>query len=244
SIAGKLVCHDLDLVMRRGECWGLLGSNGVGKTTLLHTLAGLRRADSGLIHLNGIPLYSLPRRDIARRLGVLLQEQLDPFPGTVLERILQGRHPHLGRWDWEGADDFALADQALEQVGLRDLAGRQIATLSGGEKQRVAIATLLTQAPDLYLLDEPVNHLDLHHQIALLDLLADKRNAAASALMMILHDINLAARYCDHILLLYGDGAIKAGPRHDILTRENLSTLYQHEILSFQGPHGPGFLPA
>lgn len=244
SIGGKQVCQALDLTVERGQCWGILGGNGIGKTTLLHTLAGLRAPDSGRVLLNGTPLANLTRKGVAQQLGVLLQEQHDPFPGTVQQRVLQGRHPHLGRWAWEDAGDLSLAQAALLQVGMSDLAARQLATLSGGEKQRAAIATLLTQAPTLYLLDEPTNHLDLHHQINLLDMLSGTLAAQGRAMIMILHDVNLASRYCDHLLLLFGEGRTLHGPRQAILTSENLSSLYQHDILTLPGPHGSAFLPA
>ncbi len=166
------VCHALDVTFNPGECWAILGRNGTGKTTLLHTLAGLRATDNGSILLDGAAIEQLPRRRIAQHVGLLPQDSHDPFPATVLETALLGRHPHLSPWAWESAEDRALARAALAQVGLVDWDARTLATLSGGERRRVALATLLTQDPDILLLDEPTNHLDLHHQVALLDLLA------------------------------------------------------------------------
>ncbi len=243
AIGGKPVCNDLELAIHAGQCWALLGINGVGKTTLLHTLAGLRAPTAGRVLLNAQPIDGLPRRQVARQLGLLLQEEGDAFPGTVLETALSGRHPHLGRWQWESAEDITLAEQALAQVGLDGLASRQIDTLSGGERRRLSLATLLCQQPQLFLLDEPVNHLDLHQQISLLKLLVGLARDEAKGLLMILHDVNLASRFCDHALLLFGGGETLRGTTQSVLTAENLERLYGHPLITLAGPDGPVYLP-
>ncbi len=230
SIADKSVCHGLNLSIERGQCWGILGRNGIGKTTLLHTLAGLHAPDAGAIYLEEQPLTRLPRRHIAQSIGVLFQHSEDPFPSTVLETALIGRHPYLNAWDWESEEDQTLARQALAAVGMDGMASRQADTLSGGERQRLAIATLLTQDPQLLLLDEPANHLDLHHQITLLDLLVRQTRERGKALLMISHDLNLTARYCDHVLMLFGEGETLQGEASEVLTETNLARLYGHPI--------------
>lgn len=242
-IAGKTICESLDLNIERGQCWGVLGSNGAGKTTLLHTLAGLRPAASGTVLLDDAPLATLTRRAIARRIGVLFQDADDAFPDTVLNTVLIGRHPHLKAWGFESAADIELARRALADTGLRDLEQRLISTLSGGERRRVALATVLAQAPALYLLDEPVNHLDLHQQIAALELLGQRVRADGKTVMMSVHDVNLAARYCDHVLLLFDDGTLLQGPTAAVLNQASLERLYRHPIISIKGPRGPAFLP-
>jgi len=245
EIGGKTVCAQLDVSIDAGQRWGLLGINGVGKTTLLHTLAGLRAPAQGNIHLGGALLDELPRRHIAQHIGVLLQHDNDAFPGTVLETVLTGRHPWLGQWQWEGEQDRMLASAALKDVGLDGFEQRQLNTLSGGERRRLALATLFTQDPKLFLLDEPTNHLDPHHQISLLGLLdqrvADAANGQAS--LMILHDINLATRFCDHLILLFGEGETLRGPAKDILNIETLTRLYGHPVIAVDGPNGPVYLP-
>ncbi|MGD8430428.1 MAG: ABC transporter ATP-binding protein, partial [Ectothiorhodospiraceae bacterium] len=158
SVGGHTVVSDLSLSVARGQCWAILGRNGAGKTTLLHTLAGLRDADGGRLDLDGGPMTALSRRTIARRLALMPQDSSDPFPATVLETALIGRHPHLGVWEWEGPEDRERARQALAAVGLGELSDRDVTTLSGGERRRLAVATVLTQEPQIYLLDEPVNH--------------------------------------------------------------------------------------
>ncbi len=233
SIADKSVCRGLNLAIERGQCWGILGRNGIGKTTLLHTLAGLHAPDAGAIYLEEQPLTHLSRRHIAQSIGVLFQHSEDPFPSTVLETALVGRHPYLNAWDWESEEDQTLARQALATVGMDGMASRQAGTLSGGERQRLAIATLLTQDSQLLLLDEPANHLDLHHQITILDLLVRQTRERGKALLIIGHDLNLTARYCDHALMLFGEGETTQGKLPQILTEENLARLYGHPIQCF-----------
>jgi iron complex transport system ATP-binding protein len=243
TIAGIRVCRSLDLAVLPGECWAILGRNGAGKTTLLHTLAGLRRADAGSIELAGRPLASTARREIARLRGVLLQDDSDPFPATVLETVLVGRHPHLSRWQWESAEDMRIARHALAAADMAGMEARDVRTLSGGERRRVALAALLTQQPRLFLLDEPSSHLDLAHQLALLDRLAAAVRAADKALIMVVHDINLAARYCDHALLL-ADGDAHAGSAHELLTAERLSEVYRVPLTALLTPRGTFFAAA
>jgi len=237
------VCSHLDLRINAGENWAILGRNGVGKTTLLHTLAGLRRPASGTVKLDGTPLTSLSRRSIARRIGVLLQDHQDAFPASVMETVLIGRHPYLGPLQWEGASDYAAATGALRAVGLEGMESRSIATLSGGERRRLGIATLLSQDPQLLLLDEPTNHMDLHHQILILDLLAQRTRDAAKSMLLVLHELNLALRYCDHFLLLYGAGETLQGTAETVLTQPNLERLYDHPLQALQGPGGTVWLP-
>ena len=228
-VGERLLCRGLELDLTPGQCWAILGGNGSGKTTLLHTLAGLLPVVRGKIELDHTPLTTLARRTVAQRLGLLLQESHDPFPVTVLENVLSGRHPHLGRWQAEGEADLTIARDALATMDLAGMEQRLVQTLSGGERRRLAIATLLTQAPQLLLLDEPLNHLDLHHQQQLLHLL---RGLAAKGrtVVMVLHDPNQALRYCDRALLLFGDGTWESGGCEELLTVERLGSLYRHPI--------------
>ena len=238
-----LVTRALQLEVEAGQCWCILGRNGSGKTTLLHTLAGLRQPAQGLIELGGRPLQAQGRRRIAQQVGLLLQNQDNPFPATVLETVLQGRHPHLHAWQWESAADHALAHRSLTQLGLSGFEQRALKTLSGGERQRVSIATLLTQQPQLLLLDEPTNHLDMHHQLSVLQTLVDLCRDRRHALVMVLHDLNLAARFADHFLLLLGSGDVRHGNRQEILETATLERLYGHPLVQLATPRGPAWLP-
>lgn len=228
KIAEIQICENLTLSMNAGENWAILGMNGSGKTTLLHTLAGLLAAQSGEIFIKKDKLTHLSRRNIAQQLSLLLQHQEDHFPSTVLENILIGRHPHLRSWQWESDDDRQLALDTLTLVGLTGFPNRSILTLSGGERQRVAIAALLVQQTKIRLLDEPVNHLDIHHQHEVMKLLTSNSNDKTN--VFVLHDVNLAVQYCDHALLIYADGYTQQGLCCDILSENNLSNLYQHPL--------------
>ncbi len=231
-----LIGH-LDLNIQYGQRWAVLGMNGAGKTTLLQTLAGLLPAHQGQIYLNDQALQQKSRREIALKLGLLFQDQHELFPGTVMETILTGRHPHLRAWQWESADDKARARALLATVDLHDYAQRQVTTLSGGERRRLGIATVLLQDPDLLLLDEPVNHLDLHHQQTILQLLDSTVRKKNKSLLMVMHDINLSAHYCDHMLMIFNNGKTRQGSAAELLQEEILSELYQHRIrrLSHEG---------
>ena len=243
SIGGKLICQNLNLQIQAGERWGVLGVNGVGKTTLLLALAGMKAPLSGSVHLNGQALAQLPRRNAAQLCGVMFQDSDDAFPASVLETALIGRHPHLHAWEWESAADEAIARAALNAVGLAELAQRATNTLSGGERRRLALATLLTQDPALMLLDEPVNHLDLHHQISTLELLTQQVIRRGKTWLMVLHDVNLAARYCDKLLLLFGAGETVQGETQEVLTLQHLTRLYGHPVRGVETAEGILFYP-
>jgi len=243
GIGNVTVCNALDLEIKAGQRWAILGRNGSGKTTLLLTLAGLRLANKGTIELDQQSLSRMPRRDIAKRLGLLPQDNRDSFPVTVLETALIGRHPHLSPWAWESHDDYAMARAALTDVGLAEFESREVSTLSGGERRRLALATLLTQNPDLMLLDEPTNHLDLHHQIQVLSLLADKSKSSNKTLLMVLHDPNLATRFASHCLLLFGHGETLAGPCSELLNESSLERLYGHPLVTVTNRGTSAWLP-
>jgi iron complex transport system ATP-binding protein len=228
----RLLVNDLNVAFGRGSFTAILGRNGAGKTLTLHTLAGLRPASAGEVFLEGQALNQWPRRALARSLGLLTQTTEDAFPSTALEAVLVGRHPHIGFWEWEGEADRHVALQALATVGLHGFEDREVATLSGGERRRVALAALLAQAPDVYLLDEPINHLDPHHQLDILHLLRRKA-AEGHSVIMTLHDPALAARFSDQALLLFGDGTWHFGPTQEVLTEEVMTQLYAlpvHEV--------------
>ena len=233
SIGGHRVCRDLNWRVGAGESWAILGRNGAGKSTLLATLAGLRAQQGGRLSIAGLPLPPASQgagaRAMARVRGYLSQHQIDPFASTVLETVLVGRHPHLGRWDWESAEDRRIVGAALDEVDLGGFAERDVQTLSGGERQRLAVAQLLAQQPKLFLLDEPLTHLDLSHQVAVMDLFA-RRATTGAAIVAVLHDPGFAARYCRHALLLFGNGEWLAGPAAEVITAAHLGRLYGHPL--------------
>lgn len=242
KVGERWLCCEFSLRLAAGECLVLLGPNGAGKTTLLHTLAGLRAPTVGSVRLGGRAYADWDSLAAARFRGLLAQQQPDHFSASALQTALIGRHPHLGRWGWESAEDIAMAGAALAEVGLGDFAERDILSLSGGERQRVSIATLLTQAPQLFLLDEPTNHLDLHYQVAVLELF-DRLKREGRGIVMVLHDINLAARFADHVILLDGRGGVVAGTHAEVLQAERLSHAFGHPIRRLDADGRTLFIP-
>jgi iron complex transport system ATP-binding protein len=243
GIGSRCFCQGLTVDFCEHRVWGVLGANGSGKTTLLHTLAGLRPALQGQLWLNDRPLADWDQRARATRIGVLLQEQTPAFPAQVRELALQGRFAHQSLLQWGTAADLELVEQALARVGLSELAERDQQQLSGGERQRLKIATLLVQQPQLWLLDEPTNHLDLHHQIELLEHLGDWVRSQQQLMVMSLHDLNLARRFCDAVILLHRDGSVSFGPVEQLFNETELSRLYGHPIRCLETAEGPVFLP-
>jgi iron complex transport system ATP-binding protein len=225
SVPGRSLVRQLDLEIATNEFLAVLGPNGVGKSLSLHAFAGLRAPNGGRIDLDGQQISGLPRQQIAARLALLPQYTEDVFPATVIDTVMIGRHPHIGRFQWESDHDREMAFAALQEVDLGDMAHRDIGTLSGGERRRLAVAQVLTQEPAIYLLDEPTNHLDPQHQLDVLRIFQGKaRNGAA--IVASLHDVNLAARFADKCLLLYGDGRWILGDTETVLTTERLTELY------------------
>ncbi|MGB7450902.1 MAG: ABC transporter ATP-binding protein [Lysobacterales bacterium] len=243
SIAGKNICGNLDLELEPGQFWGLLGPNGIGKTTLLKCMAGLSAPDSGTVLLENQVIDKLPRRAIARLLGMLQQHTVYVFDASVLETAMTGRHPHLSYWEREGPQDKQKALDAIREVDLEGFEARSVTRLSGGEARRLAFASLMVQEPAILLLDEPTNHLDMKHQIRIMNQVENKVAKEQRCAIVALHDVNLAARYCSHILMLFGDGDWQAGPVNELLNPENLERLYQCPVETLQSSAGRRFLP-
>ena len=225
GIESRTLVRGLDLRIESGSILVVLGPNGSGKSLSLHTFAGIRAPSAGELLIAGRPMPQWSRRSLARELALLPQNVEDPFPANVLETVLLGRHPHIGRWQWESSQDIALAADALAAVGLAGYEERDIFTLSGGERRRAALAAVLAQNPQIFLLDEPTNQLDPNHQVEALQLLRARADAGA-AVVVTLHDPNLAVRFADHALLIGKAGDWRWGSAAEILTSEHLSALY------------------
>lgn len=232
SIGDIHVCKDLNLEIKPGELWAVLGVNGVGKSTLLHHIINVDDATSNEIIIDGKPLshYKHHRKQLAQKTGILLQDYEYNFPCTVLDAALIGRHPYLSKWQWESTEDLRITENSLELTNLMNLKNRLTNTLSGGEKRRLNIATLLTQDPDYLLLDEPTNHLDLSAQIKILDLLKQHILENNKSGIMVIHDANLANRYCDNVLMLFGQGKWASGSVKEMINTDNLERLYNCPI--------------
>ena len=221
-----LVVDDVSLTIAPGEMVGILGPNGSGKTTLLKMLGGTLTPSAGTIRFDGRALGEWKRRDLARRIALVPQETHAPFDFTVLDIVLMGRYPHLGTFALEGPADLSIAKQALVSTGTLALEGRPFATLSGGEKQRVVIASALAQSPELLLLDEPTASLDLGHQLDVQQLLAGLNREGGVTMVLSTHDLNLAAAVCRHLILLREGRVIAQGPTEEVLTPATVRALY------------------
>jgi iron complex transport system ATP-binding protein len=220
---------NVSVAVGRGSLTGLLGPNGCGKTTLLKLLSGVLQPHQGAVSLNGGSLAGRSRRDVARHLAVVPQETHPAFDYTVLEMVLMGRHPHLGPLELEGPSDLALAQEAMTATGTAHLASRAYMTLSGGEKQRVVIASALTQTPDVLLLDEPTASLDLGYQLEVASLLTRLNRDRGVTMVLATHDLNLAASLCDRLILMREGRVVAHGPTREVLTASTIRRVYDVE---------------
>ncbi len=239
-IDGTLIIDGVDCTVAAGTFSALLGPNGAGKSTLLAVLAGIERPQGGSIRFGGEELQALPRRQRARTVSFVEQEASTELALTVRQVIALGRTPYQSLWGDESADDAAVVTAALTSTGLTPFAERHFVSLSGGERQRVMLARALAQQPQLLLLDEPTNHLDIHAQLSTLQLirsLTSVRGSASDAMdavdagsgvtvLAALHDLNLAAAFCDHVIVLCRGRVFAAGPTETVLTPELIGTVY------------------
>jgi iron complex transport system ATP-binding protein len=226
AISTDAAVRDVSVTVERGSFTGLLGPNGCGKTTLLKLLAGITIPASGRVLLDGVPLDSLTRRSVARRIAVVPQETHPAFDYSALEMVLMGRHPHLGSFQLEGPADVALAYDALDATGTAHLADRAYMTLSGGEKQRVVIASALAQQPEVLLLDEPTASLDLGFQLEIQSLLVRLNRERDVTMVLATHDLNLAASVCSWLVLMRAGEVIAQGRTTEVLTPHHIRELY------------------
>ncbi|MFG2339624.1 ABC transporter ATP-binding protein [Streptomyces yangpuensis] len=223
SASGTPVVRRVGLDVAPGETVGLVGPNGSGKSSLLRCLAGLRVPDEGTVRYDGVPVRDLSARGIARRVAFVAQDSGLDTDLRVADVVGLGRTPFRDRWRGPDAHDRAVVAAALERVGLTALAGRPWKSLSGGERQRAHIARAFAQQPYGLLLDEPTNHLDVKHQLELMELLS----GADQTVLVALHDLGLAARHCDRLLLLHGGRLVASGAPADVLTQENLARFFE-----------------
>jgi iron complex transport system ATP-binding protein len=221
--------HGVSLEIPPGDLIGILGPNGSGKTTLLRLLGGMLTPASGRVMIDGRDLARIPRREVAKRIAVVPQETRLSFEYSVLDVVLMGRYPHLGAFELESQQDLAIAREALAATGTLALEDRLFPTLSGGEKQRVIIASALAQSAGLMLLDEPTTALDPGYQIEIATLLRRLNAERGVTMAVATHDLNLAAGLCRRLILLRKGRVLAAGPTDQVLTRESVRALYDVE---------------
>jgi len=230
------IIENVSFSVQTGDFLGILGPNGSGKTTLLKSISRVLKPRKGIILLEDLDIYTLKALDVTKQLAVVSQGSMIAFDFTALEVVLMGRSPHLSRFAVESEKDEVIAQKSMEYTGTWHLANRLITELSGGEQQRVIIAKALAQEPQVLLLDEPTTHLDLSNQLEVMDLL--KKLCVEKKLLVVgvFHDFNLAARYCDSLILLK-DGKITAtGKSEDVLTSENIKAIFDIDTIVKQNP--------
>ena len=236
---GTRVLKGLSFSIPKGSFFIIIGPNGSGKTTLLKTIAGLIRPHQGKIGIMGKPLGGYSRKAIARRVAYVAQQTAVDFPFLVSDAVLFGRAPHLGTFGLEAETDRDLARQAMVFTEVDQLANRRIDQLSGGERQRVFIARAICQAPEIMLLDEPTASLDIAHQLRVMDLMEKMREEKQITVVMVSHDINLAAMYADSLMLMHKGRLVACGSPGDVLNYQTLEDTYGCRLLVDESPLGP-----
>lgn len=237
--AGRATLEGIEITIAPGTVNGIIGPNGSGKSTLLRLLLGALPPATGEIALEGRPLSRWTRRELARAVGVVPQREELNFPLTVRELVGMGRYPHLRTWQREGDADRRAIANALARTSLTDLAERPLDTLSGGELQRARIARALAQEPRTLVLDEPTAALDIRHEMAIFELLRDLAEEEGATIVLVTHNLNLAARYADQILLLHQGRIAAHGPPAQALEQQVLEEVYGWPLAVTTHP-GPG----
>lgn len=237
----KPVVENFSLQLSPGEIVGLLGPNGCGKTSVIRAMSRSLSISAGTIRLDGKELDLVHRGDLARQIGVVPQNPGFPDSFTVFEVVLLGRNPHLGFLRGESAKDLAIVKNAMERTGIISLADRRMGELSGGERQRVTIALILAQEPKIILLDEPTANLDINHQLEILNLIKSLCRENNLAVLIAIHDLNLAAQYCDRLLLMKAGRIFAVGLPAEVITQPNIKAVFGTS--SYICPHPENNLP-
>ena len=232
----RVVLAGVSFDLNDGEILVLLGPNGAGKTTLIGTLNGTVPVAGGEVVLDGKLLADHSRREVARRIAVVAQENETKFPVTVLEYVLAGRFAHGGTFGWETETDLEIAHRALNDCDLREYAGRLMNELSGGERQRVVLARALATGASILLLDEPTANLDLAHQAMMFRLVRERCRGCSASAVVITHDLNLAAEFADRVMLLKEGRVFALGTPEHVMTEENIRSVYGVSVLLDQNP--------
>jgi iron complex transport system ATP-binding protein len=242
---GRPVLDEICLSIAAGERTAVIGPNGVGKTTLLRLISGVLTPGKGLVRLDGHPLPNIARRELARKIAVVPQEFAVPFAFTARELVELGRTPHLHFWAGPRRADRHAVSRAMELTDTIPFGGRTFNELSGGERQRLMIAMALAQEPEILLLDEPTQQLDITRQAEILDLVCELNSSQRLTAVAAIHDLNLAARYFKRLIVLHGGSVLADGPPSDVLSRDLLQEAYEGlvDVSPSKSDHLPVILP-
>lgn len=232
----KRVLEKVNFSVDKGEFFGVIGPNGSGKTTLLRCISGVLKPRSGVVRVNDLNVHTLSEREIAKNVAVVPQTSAISFSFTALEMVMMGRNPHVSRFRMESERDYKIVENAMELTNSKHLASRPIDSLSGGEQQKVIIARALAQEPKLLLLDEPTVHLDISHQLEIMELIRKLNRDKGITAVTVFHDLNLAAQYCNRLMLLDSGKLSSIGVPIDVLTPENISKAYHANVLVKEHP--------
>lgn len=238
SYGKEIILRDMSFCVHEGEFFIIIGPNGSGKTTLLKTISNIIRPAKGRIEIHGHPFQAYTRREIARIMAFVPQEVPKDFPFTAREVVLMGRAPHLGILGLESEKDEEIAEEAMSFTHVSHISHRRLSQLSGGERQRVFIARAICQEPRIILLDEPTASLDLAHQVRVMDLMEKLKNEKNITVIMISHDVNLAAMYGDRLLLLRQGQIVSMGRPENVITFETLEKAYGCVVMISKSPLG------
>lgn len=230
------VLKNISFEIEEGEFLGIIGPNGSGKSTLLKTISQCLKPSRGSVYYNRRDIYTIPQRELARDFAFVPQDTIFNFSFTVWEIVLMGRIPYLGRMQKETERDFEIAEESMRITDTIQLADRQVSELSAGERQMVIIAKALAQEPKVLFLDEPTSHLDIGHQVQILNLIKELNRKHSITIIIVLHDLNLASEYCDRILLLNRGSAYKTGSPLEVLTFQNIEEVYKTLVIVNKNP--------
>jgi len=232
----KPVLRDTSFAIQEGEFLGIIGPNGSGKSTLLRTLSRCLKPYAGAIHYRNKDIYAIPAQELAKEFAFVAQDTAFNFSFTVWEIVLMGRIPYLARMQGETSHDLEVARESMRTTDTLPLADRYVSALSSGERQMAIIAKALTQEPKVLFLDEPTSHLDIGHQVHILNLIRELNQGQKITVITVLHDLNLASEYCDRILLLDKGRIYKIGTPHEVLTFQNIEQVYNTLVIVNQNP--------
>jgi len=237
----RLVLEDINLEVEEGEILTLLGPNGSGKTTLLRCIVRILNPERGCIFIDEKQISKMKREQLARKIGYVPQSESSSFPVTVFDTVLMGRKPYLS---WNPTfKDFRIVSEVLHLLGLEEFALRDLNELSGGEKQKVLIARTIAQGPEIMLLDEPTSSLDLKHQLEVLEVVRSLAKEKGISVIMAMHDLNLASRYSDKLVMLKNGKIFSIGTPEKVVTSENIKSVYGVEATVYNHLQTPYVVP-